>query len=312
MKIALLGAHTALAKAIIECAEERELEVELLSATTTAHIGPGLALIDEALLGQADALFLCFQDKITETIAARASALQKPVVDLMGLPARDAVTLWPGLLPVEPLKAGLYRIHAGLASPAVAALSALWPFSPGSASMSTYESAARFDQPGMDELSAQVQAMFGMRDPEHALFDASLAFNVLPFSEEAEDPEAPPTLGEAIREGLTALSGRTLEVGVQRALVPSFSAELASVQVVVEGEPDLDTVVGALSSAKGLKHSALQGAQDAVGRDDALVGRIQLSGDTQRRIGFWLACDRLRRGSATQAALLIETLCQAD
>ncbi len=50
-------------------------------------------------------------------------------------------------------------------------------------------------------------------------------------------------------------------------------------------------------------------AREALERDDTLVGKLSVEG---RRVRVFLACDRLRRGSATQAALALELWTEAE
>jgi aspartate-semialdehyde dehydrogenase len=106
-----------------------------------------------------------------------------------------------------------------------------------------------------------------------------------------------------IAEGL-AQSGLSPELRIARALVPTFSADSAFVDVTVEeASPPLDVVTEAFRGARGLIVAEELQAVGALGRDDALIGRIEVG---PRRIAFYLAADRLRRGSATLACLALE------
>jgi aspartate-semialdehyde dehydrogenase len=183
-----------------------------------------------------------------------------------------------------------------MVSPLVSALRPLATFGLQSAAVTVFESAASGDREGMDELSEEVRALFSMRDAEPKVFPATLAFNVLPLEEGA--------LREEVAEGLSRL-GLSPELRVSRALVPTFSAESAFVEAVVDDPaPNLDTVIDGFRHARGVTYAGDElGAVDALGRDDALVGRVRAA---PHRIAFYVAADRLRRGSATLAALALE------
>lgn len=287
--IAVLGAHGAVAKALVECIEERELPVELLRATTTEHIEPELTLIDESVLS-ADLFIACDDSPVIRALLQR---VEQPVLDLARA-VPEAPLAYFGL--EDRVVEGSLRIPVGLAVPMVSALLPLSPFGPTRVSAAALQSAAVQGQPGMDELSDQVRALFSMREAEPSLFRATLAFDVIP--EDGAGLEA------EVAEGLER-QGRAMDVRIAQVTVPTFSAESALVDVVVEdAAPDLGTVIDALRGAKGVHYAGDElVAVDALGRDDALVGRAQVG---PNRIGFFLAVDRLRRGSATLACLAVE------
>lgn len=287
--IAVLGAHTAVAKALVECIQERELPARLLRATTTEHLEPELTLIDESILGS-DLFIACDDSALIQALMKRVA---QPVLDLAGA-ADEAPRAYFGL--EAPALEGILRIPVGLAVPLVSSLLPLNPFGPTRASVAALQSAAVFGQPGMDELSDQVRTLFSMREAEPKLFRATLAFDVVPDDGERLEAE--------VREGLERL-GQALDLRVAQVTVPTFSAESAMVDLYVEDEsPDRSTVIDALSGAKGLHYAGDEVvAVDALGRDDALVGRVKVG---PNRIGFFLAVDRLRRGSATLACLALE------
>jgi aspartate-semialdehyde dehydrogenase len=287
--VAILGAHRAVAKALVEVIEERELPIELLRATTTDHLEPELILIDEQVVARADLFVLCMGGPLIEALIARA---KKPILDLAN--ASEAPLIFPGLDAEEIGRAA--RIPIGLAVPLVSALRPLAAFGLQSAAITTLESAAAQDREGMDELSEQVRALFSMRDAEPKSFPATLAFNVIPLAE--------PPLAAEVAEGLARTNLRP-ELRVSRALVPTFSAESAFVEAVVDDpSPSLETVLDGFRHARGLSYARDElSAVDALGRDDALVGMVRAA---PRRIAFYLAVDRLRRGSATLAALALE------
>ncbi len=290
--VAILGAHRAVAQALVELIEERELDLDVVPATTTEHLGPGLELMDAALLARADLFVACMGGPLIEALVERTD---RPVLDLAGV--SRGPRLFPGLESTQALD-GVVRIPVGPAVPLVSALAALRAFGLERATITTLESAATQDREGMDELSDQVRALFNMRDVEPKAFPATLAFNVIAgaLSEAA--------LEEEIADGLSR-SGPSPELAVARALVPTFSADAAFVDVGVEdAAPNLETVIDAFRNARGLFYAGeAPVAVAALGRDDALVGRVQAG---PRRIAFFLASDRLRRGSATLACLALE------
>lgn len=305
-KLLIVGAHTAAGKSLVECLNERDLDAQLIRATTTEHIEPELTLLDEQAIKAADLAILAFSSKFARGIGEGLLKLKKPILDLSGTfaPSDGARVVYGGLDPLahrqlEPGHVAL--VPVGPAGPVVAALEALTAFSPRRVVVVSHESAATHDQVGLDELSAQVRAVFNLKDTEPSVFRATLAFNGWPLALATEE-----TLVAQIRTGLVARAPGlvALPILTTRLQAPTFSADTVVLDVEVEGTPDEETVREALGAARTL-HLADDEvvALDAVGRDDALVGHVHAG---PGRVRCWLAYDRLRLGGPTPAARLIE------
>lgn len=296
-KILIIGAHSAVAKSLFEVLEERDVEVDLIRATTSDHLEEGLVLLDEAKVKSADLIVVAMETAVIDV----AKTLAKPILDLTESLADEDGARWifPGLdagVAFDPARPAI--IPVGLGAPIVAVLRALATLAPKSATIVTQESAAVRGRAGMDELSDQVRSRFNMRDIEPKVFPAVIAFGVIPEEDEA-------SLRAAIEAGV-ASELPELELFIMRSIVPTFSADSANVVLELGSTPDVDEVKKLLEGAKGVHvfdDDETPSSFEAVGRDDVLAGRVTVE---EGRVGLWLACDRLRRGSATLAALAIE------
>lgn len=313
--IVLLGAHSSLGGALRESLELRLPELPVKAVTRTEFIDTDLDLVDEAVLESAALVVLVSTDPTLVKLAeASAQIMGRPVLDLTDS-FLEAHRLWPSLeaSTPDPLMLGeIYRVPAGLTISLVAAIDAFQPFGVVSASISSYESAARFDKPGMDELSAQCQAVFTGRDIEAHCFSANLAFDLIPqLGLPGSDPRLADEAMEAdLRAGLSRREGHPPPgIRLARVMVPTFSAEGAMVQLWLADPPDIQGAEDRLESAPGLRlmRDPAFPALDALTRDDSLVGRVRHFPDG---VGFWLAADRLSRGGATLGALVIERFAQ--
>lgn len=318
-RVAVLGAHSAIAKALLECLNERGVELSLKLATTTDHLTEGLELISDETLAWADLVVLTFAGGLARKLAEAARALGKPVLDLAEAVALAPRSRWifPGLdadagRAFDPVTFSVVPI--GLGAPLVAVLRALVPFAPTRATIATYESTAALDEPGMDELSEQVRARFNMRESEPKVFGSAIAFGCLPVvgGPLASPFEADEVLRQAIEAGVEA-ELEDLDLVVTRVLVPTFSADAAVLVVDTAppggpgvGGPERVEVETVLKKARGVHYlgAELPSSYAAIGRDDALVGRLSVEAG---RISVWIAVDRLRRGSATLGALALES-----
>lgn len=307
-RIAVLGAHTALAQALLECLEERELGLEISRYTSQEHLAPGLDPYGPAILDTAELLVLTEGGPLAQGFADRARAGKKLLLDLSGaLDPAGVKRVWPILDPsagrsFDPSFTA--AIATGLAGPLTAVLKTLDAFELLSVRIATYESAATADRVGMDALSDEVRSVFTLKDVERDHFGKRLAFSAIPHAEADRGSafDADERMIEAITDGL---GPGAPELWLTRVLIPAFSAEGAVVEASVAGAPEEAAVIEALRTAKGLRYVAGEpsGAADALERDDALVSRVRVK---PGRIGLWLAADRLRVGSATAATLFIE------
>ncbi len=304
LRVALAGAHTEVARVLTETIAERELPVDVTGFTDTDHIDDGLELMGPAMLEGTDLLVLCAPGELAAGLAKGLVAKGKPVLDLSEEMIETAELIWPFLDAKAGSAFGTAAIHAvatGLAGPLVAVLRALESFVPQRVVVDTSESAAVADRAGMDELMAQVRAVYTMQDPKADVFGEQLAFSTI----------ASAGLGDASADDADAALRAVLadetdaDVTVCRTLVPTLCVDSAMVHVDVDIEVEADAVLDALRESRGLRvitDGTLTSAA-AVDRADALVGRVRVEG---QHVSLWLAADRVRCGAATPAALAIE------
>lgn len=292
--ILILGAHTAVGQAVYEALDDRDLADRAVRATTTDHVGPDLVLIDPAQLARAKVALVCFDDPFAVSLAEGADKLPCPVVDVAGVLEPGEAPL-VGLTDVLPDR-GAVRIPLGTAGAALAVLGALEDFRPRSVSAVSLEGTASFGEPGMEELSGQVRAVFTSQDAPMEVLGAPLAFGI----RSGVDEEAPEAADERFADDLREGRGPEFRVSVRRLRVPVFTGEGLSLEVELDDAPEsLEVLSDRLSAAPGLRlHEGVVSSLDAVNRDDALVGQLRLDG---RFASMFVAVDRLRAGAAALA-----------
>lgn len=305
----LLGAHSAEGRALVEVLRERGLSDGMRAATTSEHLEGDLELVDAALLSAADVAVLCDDDPFLKTVAESLRTRGVRLIDMAEALERDLTTLvFPGLddLGVGAALPKTVRVPLGPVEPVVAVLRSLASYQIRRVEITTFESAALRGRPGMEELSEQTRGIFTMVREDPKVFSQSLAFacvpSVAPEGVPAEQAER--QFERDVRAGLPP-DAKDADVGSLRVLVPSFSAEGVSIAVQVQDTPTHAEVTKALSEGRGLRviPDGQGSTLDAVGRDDVLVTRIRTR---PGGIHVFAVADRLRRGSATQAALLVE------
>lgn len=295
--IALIGAHTALAKALSEGIEERDLELSIRRYVPDSAVSEGFDPLSRR--APADLAVICMRSPEMPALLSRLEDEGAPILDLS---EAGGPYVWPwldktiGLVP--PPRAAIAQ---GMASAVGAIVRSIAPAAPQSLEVVSLESAAVFDQAGVDALSEEVRTLFSMREIEAPLFGSRLAFSILPGLG---------ILGTSHEDADRALAERLSEAALiparaTRLLVPTFSAEATVLRIAVRHDlPEAD-VAALIADARGVFYSADEApaAEEAIGRDDVLAGRLSVE---PGRIGLFLCADRLRAGSVSPALLFLE------
>lgn len=298
-RIAIVGAHSAVAGAVIEALEDKP--VELIKLAPLDHAAAGIESLSLDALNDVTFAILAMPGAAALAGIAHARARGAIALDLVGV-VEDARFIWP-LIAVPPLAPGsAYAIAPGLAGPIARVLSSLIDFGPRLAAITTFESAAIAGKPGMDALGDQVRALLAFGEAEPGVFGERLAFNVIPDVSLGGDAAA--AEAELLAHLRSALGVKIPLLRISRQLVPTFSGEGCSIEMIVEGTPLVEAVRKTLAEIPGIRFGKADDptAQDAADRDEALVGRLRVG---PGRLALWIAADRLRAGAAAPTARVI-------
>jgi aspartate-semialdehyde dehydrogenase len=296
-RVVVVGGHRAFAPILAELLEDTAVVTRL---TTLDHVVGDLEALSLEAVADADVVVLAMPGEPARAAAANARAEGAVIIDLLGeLDGRRAV--WPHQLPERLERGAVYTLVPGLAGTLGALIAVLAPFRPRLAVITTFESAAIADGPGMDALTDQVRSLLAFRDAEPGVLGERLAFNVVP-SVTDDDEQAEARMTAHIRAAAGA--GAPL-VRLSRHLVPTYSGEGASVELAVEGTPLMDAVVATLAELPSVRVGRADAPtpHDAADRDEVLVGRLRVGAG---RIALWVAADRLRSTTAVPIARLIQ------
>jgi len=177
--------------------------------------------------------------------------------------------------------------------------------------VSTYQSASGAGKEAVKELDSQMAAHLEGRTPEHRVFHAPLAGNVLPrigrllpdgrTSEEAKMEE----------EARKILAQPELAVTCTCVRVPVIVGHSASVNLTFDRAVAPGDVAAVLREAPGVHVVAEPDGptpRDAAGSDDVLVGRIRADRSHPYGLDLWVSGDNLRKGAALNAVQIADIL----
>jgi aspartate-semialdehyde dehydrogenase len=150
--------------------------------------------------------------------------------------------------------------------------------------------------------------------PAPAAHTAQLAGNVLPHDWKAGDDDYSEEEWKMVRETRKILGDDSILVSPTTARVPVRIGHSEAVNVEFERPLSVAEARAALARAPGVVvvDSFAQGAVPmpltAAGRDEVFVGRIRHDPTVANGLNLWVVADNLRKGAATNAVQIAETL----
>ena len=244
-RVAVVGASSLRGKELVEVLEERHfpssnidlLDTSLPAGTLTEAAGEPTfirALEAESFEGAQFAFFAGAAQEAQDnwTAAQRAGAA---VIDLTGALAAPAhpsnATAWiPSLASALPLPAAKRSASgaAAYSSPnpptiiACALAAGLGKLSAQTISLLVFPPVSEHQQAGVEELEAQTAALLSFREPAKPLFDAQVAFNLLPDYGPAATFKLADARAAVARQAAAYLAGRAPVPAIQLVQAPVF------------------------------------------------------------------------------------------
>ncbi len=172
--------------------------------------------------------------------------------------------------------------------------------------VSTYQSVSGQGKAAMDELYNHTKAKFVFQNLEHKVFEAEIAFNLIPKIDKlfengytAEETK--------ICEETKKILGSAINITVTSVRVPVFIGHSMSINVEFESELLEEDVKEILKEADSIVVSDnIVTPQDVVGLDDVFVSRVRKDFSQKNTINMWVTCDNLRKGAALNGVQIAE------
>ena len=179
--------------------------------------------------------------------------------------------------------------------------------------VSTYQSVSGAGKEGIDELYAQTKGIFVNDKPTAKKFAKQIAFNVIPqidvFMEDGYTKEEWKMLAETKK-----ILDPRIRVSATCVRVPVFVGHSEAVNLEFEKEITADQARDILREAPGVQvldkrePGGYATPIETVGDDDTYVSRIREDNTVENGLAMWIVSDNLRKGAATNAVQIAETL----
>ena len=112
-----------------------------------------------------------------------------------------------------------------------------------------------------------------------------------------------------INETRKILGRADIEISATAARVPVANCHCVAINVEFVRKPDLENVKRILATAPGVVFCEEYAVPTVVsGHDEVYVGRVRLDASHKHTINLWIVSDNLRKGAATNAVQIMESL----
>ena len=329
-RVAVAGVTGAVGQHMVACLEERNFPVaELKPLASERSLGktvtfkgkeiPVEVLTKDSFAGIDIALFSAGGSISKEfgPIAARAGAV---VVDNSSAWRMDPDV--PLVVPeVNPKDIGLYKKTGIIANPNCSTIQMVVVLKPihdaatiKRVVVSTYQAVSGTGQKAVDELAAQVRALFNNEEIVKKVYPHRIAFNVFPHIDVFLENGYTKEEMKMVNETKKIMGDDTIEVTATTVRVPVFYGHSEALNIETERKVTPVQARALLADAPGIKvvddpsKNQYPMPLDAAGQDLTLVGRIREDFSITNGLNMWIVADNVRKGAATNAVQIAEIL----
>jgi len=324
MKIGILGATGAVGRQMIECLEEREIEVEelrLFASTRSQgkHIPFGNKEIE---IQVADEEKLQGLDYVLGAVSASLSKEYRPMIEKTGAVYIDNSSAFrleddvPLVVPEINGEDALHH-HGVIANPncstiiAMMALAPIAKLSPITDIIAcTYQAVSGAGMQGINELSEEIEAIDNGKEVQPSVFPAQIAYNCIAQIGSFTDNGYTSEEMKMQNEGRKILHLPDLLVTCTCVRVPVYRSHSISLTFRTKDPVSVEKAEMAVSSFSGVKlftdHTVTP--LETSDQDIVYVSRIRRDLTCDHGLSLWCCGDQIRKGAASNAVEIMEYL----
>jgi aspartate-semialdehyde dehydrogenase len=326
--VAILGATGLVGRKVFEILLEREFpigDLRLLATSRTAgtkiDVGDRQIEVTEVQPNSFDGVDICF-------FAASASASRElaPVAVSKGAVVIDKSNAFrmddnvPLVVPeVNP---NHLKKHNGIiASPNCSTIQMVVAIKPIEDAVgleriivSTYQSVSGTGKEAIEELTSQTADLLSSKKPTLQIYPKQIAFNLLPHIDNFLTDDYTGEEWKMISETQKILDRPDLKVTATCVRVPVYVGHSEAVLIETKEYLSPEEARDLLKRAPSVKvidepeQSIYPVPSESEGKDDVFVGRIRRDVSSKNGLWMWVVSDNLRKGAATNAVQIAETL----
>ncbi len=180
--------------------------------------------------------------------------------------------------------------------------------------VSSYQSVSGTGSAAVEELMAQMRGSLAGNEPEPSVYPHPIAFNVIPHIDVFDESGYTGEERKVAAETRKILGQPDLAISATCVRVPVIQAHSEAINIETSEKISPQHVRELLMVAPGIAlvddpaHNRYPLPREATGHDEVFVGRIREDSSHPRGIAMWLVSDNLRKGAATNAVQIAESL----
>lgn len=180
--------------------------------------------------------------------------------------------------------------------------------------VASYQSVSGTGTAAIQELLAQTRGNLDGNEPEPSVYPHPIAFNVLPHIDVFDESGYTGEERKVAAETRKMLGHSDLAISATCVRVPVIQAHSMAIHIETSEKISPQHLRELMMAAPGIAlvddpaHNRYPLAREATGRDEVFVGRIREDTSHPRGIAMWLVSDNLRKGAATNAVQIAESL----
>lgn len=180
--------------------------------------------------------------------------------------------------------------------------------------VASYQSVSGTGTAAIEELMAQTRGSLSGNEPEPSVYPHPIAFNVIPHIDVFDESGYTGEERKVAAETRKMMGMPDLAISATCVRVPVVQAHSEAIHIETSEKISAQHVRELLMAAPGIAlvddpaHNRYPLPRDATGHDEVFVGRIREDTSHPCGIALWLVSDNLRKGAATNAVQIAESL----
>lgn len=326
MKIGIVGATGAVGRQMIQCLEERNIEVdELRLFASERSKGKYLSFNDKQIV--LDVVKEHAFDGLDYVLGAVSNALSqkyRPMIEKAGAIYIDNSSAFrqeegvPLVVPQINGKDALQN-HGTIANPNCSTAITLMAIAPiaklskiKSIQACTYQAVSGAGNQGMEELQQQIDALQNDMPIQINVFGEQIAYNVIADIGTTLDNGYTTEEMKMQNEGRKILHQPDLKATCTCVRVPVYRSHSIALTVITEHKLDLEEIEASMQQFPGVIYNKdeLPTPLKTSDQDSVYVGRLRRDLVNDNGIVLWCCGDQIRKGAASNAVEILEYLLQ--
>lgn len=176
--------------------------------------------------------------------------------------------------------------------------------------VSTYQSVTGTGKKAVDQLNSEKKSLMTYEK----IYPYPIYQNVLPHCDSFGENGYTVEEIKLMRETKKIMNDQNIAITATAVRVPVIGGHSESVNVTFKREPNINHIYEIFSKKKGIvvqdnpKKNIYPMPLLAHGKDEVFVGRIRKDFSCSNSLNFWIVADNLRKGAATNAIQIVESL----